>query len=125
MKLVAVVGCTLTVTPTAPATSGSAAVQTAPSTTVRAQGAAVYRGPIVVGVTGVVAAPDYTQVPATQPVTITPTTGLGLADTQAIVRQDDQGTGVVNLVSPSGNPPLAVPVTVVVSDAGQTKVRLR
>lgn len=125
MKLVAVTGCGLTVTPTAPATGGAATVQTAPSATVRAQGAAVYRGPIVVGVAGVVAAPDYAQAPTTQPVTISPTTGLGRADAQAIIRQGDQGTGTINLVSPGGNPPLAVAVTVTITDAGQTKVRLR
>lgn len=125
MKLIAVTGCALTVTPTAPATGGTATVQTAPSTTVRAQGAAVYRGPVVVGVAGVVAAPDYTQVPPTQPVTINPTTGLGRADTQAILREGDQGTGTISLISPSGNPPLTIPVVVEITGAGQTKVRLR
>lgn len=125
MILVAVVGCTFTVTPTLPATGGTATAQTAPSATVRVRGAAVYRGPVTVGVAGVVAAPDYVQVPPSQPVTVSPTTGLGLADGLAILRQDDQGVGTLSLRSPSGNPPLEIPVTVAVGDAGQLKVRLK
>lgn len=122
---VAVVGCTFTVTPAPPATGGVATAQTAPSTTVRVRGAAVYRGPVTVGVAGVVAAPDYVQVPPSQPVTINPTTGLGLADGQAILRQGDSGNGTLSLRSPGGNPPLEIPVTVTVGDAGQLKVRLQ
>lgn len=126
MKPVAVVGAVLTVSPAAGSTGvgGIASFTGLPSTKARA-GAAIYRGPTAITVSGVTNPAQGATTPSPPLVaTIGPTAGKTRIEAQGPLRQDDEVLVTVIPTQPTV-PPTPVPTQVVVkiSSAGQSKVR--
>ena len=126
MKVVAVVGAVLSVSPAAGSSGvgGVASFTGTPSTKVRA-GAPIYRGPTGATVSGVTNPAQGATIPSPPLAAIlTPSSTKVRAESQAPLRVDDEVTVVVFPAQP-GTPPVPVPtsMTIKVTAAGQSKVR--
>lgn len=122
-KLIAVEGCTLTID----TGTGTAAISTAPSTVLKAQGKKVYAGDLTVNVTNGVSGSCGTSTPATGTGTISPgSTKVKTGGNFVVLEDDESGTITMNgqePASPSGTQACSYTLKVKISAAGQIKAK--
>lgn len=120
MENVAVVGCTVTLSPG----TGVAQITTQASLKVKADGKGVYCGPIDVSVSG------YSDSTITVPgsgsgtITIQPSAQKVKVEGKYVILEGDSGSALINGMAYSGSSQIAVPsnVTAKIAVAGQVKV---
>lgn len=126
MKPVAVSGATLTVSPAAGSTGagGVASFTGLPSTKARA-GAAIYRGPTTITVSGVTNPAQGATTPSPPLVaTLSPTAEKTRVEAKEPLREGDEVTVTVIPTKPTASPtPVPTQMVVKIVSAGQSKVR--
>lgn len=121
MENVAVVGCTVTLSPG----TGVAQITTQASLKVKADGKGVYCGPIDVSVSG------YSDSIITVPgsgsgtITIQPSAQKVKVEGKSVILQGDSGSAIINGLAQQGTSQVSVPsnVTAKIEVAGQIKVK--
>lgn len=121
MKNVAVVGCTVTLSPG----EGNKQISTQASLKVKADGKGVYFGPIDVSVSGYTDSVITVSGSGSGTITIQPSSQKVKVEGKNIILEGDSGTAVINGMAWSGPSQIAVTsnVTAKIEVAGQTKVK--
>lgn len=121
MKKVAVVGCTVTLSPG----DGNKQITTQASLKVKADGKGVYFGPIDVAVSGYSDENITVSESGSGTITIQPSSQKVKAEGDFVVLEGDSGTAVINGMAWSGDTQVAATsnVTAKIEVAGQIKVK--
>ncbi len=123
LQPIAVSGMTVSIT--TPGVTGKITLSSSPSLRVKAGGAGVYRGPLLLSVSGLISASCGSQLTGSASATIMPTATKTRADGQFVLRRGDKVTGVQSTgASNPGSPnPIACTITfdIEITNAGQSK----
>jgi hypothetical protein len=120
LKPIAISGMTLTISPST--VTGVISITSPPSTRVNAGSAGVYRGPVIINVTGVTQGDFIAASPV--PGTLQPTATKGRAESQFLLREGDKASGLSTTgTHSSSGTTTPINFEVEVTSAGQTKDR--